>query len=307
MRWPPGTVSSRIWVTAGRKPRSAMWSASSSTVMTTRSSRAAPRSMQVDQPAGGGDHEVDPAPQRLDLAAHRRTAVDGGEPDADGVAERSEHVSDLRASSRVGTRTRPRGDRSARSPTVSARRASIGRPKPRVLPEPVWARPRTSRPARASGRVRDWIAKGATIPRRVSAVTSAAGKPELGEGQIGGGRRSRKRCRQREIELRTARGGGLAGAAARPEVRRRGEPVAADRLAVVREGRIGRVVGHGRPRAANVFRQGGTPSAVFGRDMLGDVGDATGSQNQPGSESSKTSDLAGHSPAGAAKERSRHI
>ena len=33
----------------------------------------------------------------------------------------------------------------------------MGRPKARVLPDPVWPRPRTSRPARASGMVASWI------------------------------------------------------------------------------------------------------------------------------------------------------
>ena len=37
-------------------------------------------------------------------------------------------------------------------------------PKARVLPEPVGARPQTSRPARASAMVAAWIANGSVIP-----------------------------------------------------------------------------------------------------------------------------------------------
>ena len=80
------------------------------------------------------------------------------------------------ASSRVGTRTRPRG---ARRPclTSAPTRASSGRPKARVLPEPVAALPSTSRPARASGRAEVWMANGRWMPRRSSAVTSGWGRP----------------------------------------------------------------------------------------------------------------------------------
>ena len=47
---------------------------------------------QVLQPARGGDDDVDAAAQLLDLAVHGRTAVDGDELDADGLAERREVV-----------------------------------------------------------------------------------------------------------------------------------------------------------------------------------------------------------------------
>jgi len=55
------------------------------------------------------------------------------------------------ASSRVGTSTSPRGRPLAVWPPAS--RVTSGSEKPSVLPDPVWARPRMSRPARASGRV----------------------------------------------------------------------------------------------------------------------------------------------------------
>ncbi len=45
-RWPAAGVWSSSEVTCGMKPMSAIWSASSSTVTATRSSRQAPRSMR---------------------------------------------------------------------------------------------------------------------------------------------------------------------------------------------------------------------------------------------------------------------
>ena len=63
------------------------------------------------------------------------------------------------ASSRVGTRTRPRGCGRA-GPDDPASLMIMGRPKARVLPEPVRPRPSTSRPASASGMVAAWIGNG---------------------------------------------------------------------------------------------------------------------------------------------------
>ena len=70
-----------------------------------------------------------------------------------------------------------------------AGRASIGRPNASVLPEPVCARPRTSRPARASGRVAAWIGRGVLMPRAVRAADQDRRDAELGERAIrrGGG------------------------------------------------------------------------------------------------------------------------
>ena len=52
-----------------------------------------------------------------------------------------------------------------------------GTAKAIVLPLPVRARPRTSRPASASGRVADWIGNGVVIPVRASAAAIGAGTP----------------------------------------------------------------------------------------------------------------------------------
>ena len=100
-------------------------------------------------------------------------------------------------SSRVGTRIRPRGRRGVRR--FAASPAMRGMPKASVLPEPVWLLARMSRPARASGRLRAWMAKGLVKPRRASPVTSAAGRPyppkslTSGAGRAAAAARSRSR------------------------------------------------------------------------------------------------------------------
>src|SRR4030095_926555 len=94
------------------------------------------------------------------------------------------------ASSRVGTTTRPRGCRAVRLPLAVAVRTSSGSPKARVLPEPVSARPRPSRPARASGRVRAWMGRGVVMSRAASAATRVGGTPSSAKelpGVVGGG------------------------------------------------------------------------------------------------------------------------
>ena len=85
------------------------------------------------------------------------------------------------ASSRVGTSTRPRGRRGVRWPP--SRRASIGRPKARVLPAPVAARPITSRPAMAAGIVAAWTGNGVAMPSRCMAALTGGRQTELGEGR----------------------------------------------------------------------------------------------------------------------------
>ena len=78
------------------------------------------------------------------------------------------------ASSRVGTTMIARGwPGRLFSP---ARRASTGMPKARVLPEPVWARPSTSWPARPSGMTAAWTGVGAVMPWAARAVISSAGQ-----------------------------------------------------------------------------------------------------------------------------------
>ena len=62
-------------------------------------------------------------------------------------------------------------------------RWSRGTPKARVLPEPVLALPQTSRPARASATVIDWMAKVVVIPWAARALTRAGSTPR--EAKVG--------------------------------------------------------------------------------------------------------------------------
>ena len=55
--------------------------------------------------------------------------------------------------------------------------ATSGIPKASVLPEPVGARPQTSRPARASVMVAAWMAKGWVMPRASRARQIRSGTP----------------------------------------------------------------------------------------------------------------------------------
>ncbi len=173
IRWPSGSTCLSSATTCGMKPMSAIWSASSRTVMATSSRRQSPRSMRSLSRPGVATRISAPRRRVADclvidmppttVASRRFTAV------AYGV---SASVT-CWASSRVGTRTMASGARgSARRPAV---RASMASPKARVLPEPVRPRPRMSRPASEFGRVAPWIGKGSVTPCAARVFSSAAG------------------------------------------------------------------------------------------------------------------------------------
>src|SRR6266700_5546027 len=61
--------------------------------------------------------------------------------------------------------------------------------KPSVLPDPVWPRPRMSRPDRASGSVAAWMGKGVVMPSASSTATRGAGTPMAAK-EAGAGRHS---------------------------------------------------------------------------------------------------------------------
>src|SRR6186713_2836827 len=63
-------------------------------------------------------------------------------------------------------------------------RASSGRPKAMVLPEPVGALPHTSRPARPSGTVTAWTGKGSVMPSSSRRAHRCAGTPRAAK--VGG-------------------------------------------------------------------------------------------------------------------------
>ncbi len=202
-----------------------MWSASSRTVMTTRSMPSGAALHEVDQPARSGDHQVDPAAQRLDLAAHRRAAVDGGEPDSDGVAERSEHVSDL-----LGELTGRHEDQAARGP-LGALPHRLGEASQHGKAE-AEGLSRTGLGAAEDISTGQRVRKGAGLDREgrdhaaaVQRGDERCGQAQLGEREVGRGRRSRKCCRQARDRAADGARWRTAGAAARPEVRRRGEPL----------------------------------------------------------------------------------
>ena len=142
---------------------------------------------QVLQAAGGGDDDVDAAAQLLDLAVHRRTAVDGGQLHADRPGRAAPGCRAPAGRARGSARGPDRAGRGGPCLTSAPMRASSGRPKARVLPEPVAALPSTSRPARASGSAEVWMANGWRMPRRSRAVTSGWGRPSWPKVGPGGG------------------------------------------------------------------------------------------------------------------------
>ena len=135
------------------------------------------------------------------------------------------------ASSRVGTSTTPRGWVDDRAPAVS--RTIIGSPKARVLPEPVRARPRTSRPLSASGIVSAWIGKGVVMPAAPRFSTSVAGRPRAAKPPssrvVGGAGGVAAAAGSAQViwsddDSWTGRSSRRAGRAERPALRRGGRP-----------------------------------------------------------------------------------
>ena len=163
----------RIHSTGGRKPRSAMRSASSTATTRTPSRPTAPRRMRSIRRPGVATSTS--TPRRNSLICGSIGAPPYTTPTRRPTAAPSGCSSAViwAASSRVGARTRPAGCRELPWPA----RTSIGMPKAIVLPEPVSALPVTSRPARASLIVSAWMGKGVMMPWARSAVTMASGTP----------------------------------------------------------------------------------------------------------------------------------
>ena len=104
---------------------------------------------QILEPPGAGHDHVDALVQGADLVAIPGAAEDRHDPLASRPISEPRTACTCDASSRVGTRMRARGRRGRDWVML----ATIGRPKARVLPEPVGALPQMSRPARAAGMV----------------------------------------------------------------------------------------------------------------------------------------------------------
>ncbi len=169
-------------MTAGMKPRSAMWSASSRTVISMSSSDAGTPVEQVDQAAGGGHHEVDAAAQPMSICRPIETppytVVTVTSTDA---AQRLQHVRDLdgqfpgRDQDQGPRRLRPRPGPSGSTgrPAGSAR---AGRRPASCLSRSGPCPGRHGRRAHRAARGTGWRT-APSIPRAASAVTSGSGRP----------------------------------------------------------------------------------------------------------------------------------
>ncbi len=214
-------------LTPGRNPRSAMWSASSRTVTSMSSRRTWRWFMRSSRRPG---HATTMSTPRRNAATWRpcetppKTVV-VVMPSA--FASGSMVSNTCVASSRVGSRTSARGwPGRTRRPDV-ARRATSGSANAIVLPLPVRPRPSTSRPARESGSVADWIGKAEVMPWAARTRTRSAGTPSSandvvdrsggdglddrgggrGRGGGGGGRGARTRGAASGTSIAVVRGG----------------------------------------------------------------------------------------------------
>ena len=173
IRWLSGGVASSSRRTTGRKPRSAMWSASSSTLISTSPRWQCPCSMRSASRPGqattmsarlrrAATCAFCPMPPKM-VATVRPVAWASG----------ASTAWTWLASSRVGTSTRPRGRPALVYPSASP--ATSGIENASVFPDPVRPRPRMSRPANASGSVAAWIGKGTVMPAPVSTSSRGPG------------------------------------------------------------------------------------------------------------------------------------
>ena len=183
MVWCGDSMRRSTHSTWGRNPMSAMRSASSSTTTSRSGHRHGLTVGEVDQAPRRGDHDVDALVELLDLALDVGAAVDDDDPLPAGFAEGLEHVGHLDGELAGGhEHERPGAVGAAR-----CRRISRGRPKARVLPEPVLALPHTSRPAMPSGMVSAWTGNGAVMPCECRTATSSGATPSCSKVEVGMG------------------------------------------------------------------------------------------------------------------------
>ena len=159
------------------KPRSSMWSASSSTSTSTRSRRTARSPIRSSsRPGVATSTSMPPASVRACRPLRHAAEHDGrhGCPSrgrADGSSRRSGRR--VRGSGRGSARAA----RSARRAGLRRSRSRIGRAKAAVLPVPVWAMPSTSRPASAGGIACAWIGVGAVYCAPATAFSNGMERP----------------------------------------------------------------------------------------------------------------------------------
>ena len=128
---------------------------------------------QILEPARRRDDDVR-ALEPLRLRADRRAAVGERRP---GRPSRAANELDLVGDLERELAGRHEHERLGASRRRAATRSTSGMPKASVLPEPVGDFARMSRPASASGRTRDWMRNGSTMPRAASACSTAALTP----------------------------------------------------------------------------------------------------------------------------------
>ena len=115
-----------------------------------------------------------PSPSSLDLVRTAGAAVHGEDPLTAVVGDRFEHLGDLHGE--LAGRHEHEAERAV-GPARSTMRDSIGTPNASVLPEPVRARPHTSRPAMATGIAAVWIMNGWANPAAARPTSTRSGTP----------------------------------------------------------------------------------------------------------------------------------
>ena len=115
----------------------------------------------VDRAAGRRDDDVDAASQAAQLLADRLAAVDRQDPGAELAAVVVDRLGDLHRQLAGGDQDERRRA-AARRPSPMGMRWSIGSANAAVLPVPVGASARRSRPASSGGIASRWIGVGSS-------------------------------------------------------------------------------------------------------------------------------------------------
>ncbi len=173
-----GCSAATIFRTGWMKPMSSMRSASSSTTQRVWSSRIERSSIRsVSRPGVATTTSTPRAIARTwalrDMPPRISSVVSRAPP-----AKLRNAVSICTASSRVGARTSARQVLGAGRPVSASSWCRIGSAKAAVLPVPVWAMPRMSRPASCGAIAWAWIGVGVSKPARASASVSGAARPK---------------------------------------------------------------------------------------------------------------------------------
>ena len=182
----------RMRSTCGRKPMSAIWSASSrTTICDVGACATSPRSRRSFRRPGVAMTMSTPHAEHAGLrvrARRRRRWRAMRRPRA--------RASGSIASSDLGREfaRRDEDDGVGKPGLAALRRSIIGRPKASVLPEPVRALPQTSTPESASAIVSAWIGVGAVIPLRARMSAMSWSTPSGGKSECGAGGSGAWRC-----------------------------------------------------------------------------------------------------------------